>query len=293
MSMIWVGLERVVRSQEPLAMYTWLQLGGPAEYFAEPTSVEELQAVYLRARDAGIPFRVLGAGSNVLVRDEGVSGLVVRLSEPAFCQIRIDGENVWAGAGALLGRVITSAVREGLAGIENLVAIPGTIGGALRANTGAHGGDIGQWTQAVTVLTENGEIVERPRSDLVFSHCSSNLDDPVILGGRLKLEREDPRSLARRLQTLWIVRKARQPMGHQCAARIFRDPGGTTAAELIEQAGLRGTRVGGAVISERHANFIVAEPECTAADVLRLIDLIRTQVSRRLGIDLELALEIW
>jgi UDP-N-acetylmuramate dehydrogenase len=293
MNNIWAGLEKLVRFQEPLAMYTWLQLGGPAEFFAEPSSVEELRALVLRARDAGVALRVLGTGSNLLVRDEGVSGLVVRLSEPIFCQIRIEGETVEAGGGALLGRVITSAVREGLAGIENLVAIPGTVGGALRANTGAHGGDIGQWTQAVTVLTDSGEVVRRSRPELMFTHRASNLDDPVILGGTLKLEREDPRALSRRLQTLWIVRKTRQPMGHQCSARVFRDPRGTTAAELIEQAGLRGARVGGAVVSERNANFIVAEPECTSADVLRLIELIRTQVSRRLGIELELALEIW
>ncbi|MCS7239494.1 MAG: UDP-N-acetylmuramate dehydrogenase [Thermoguttaceae bacterium] len=293
MSSLWQGLERVVRPQEPLAMYTWFQLGGPAEFFAEPTSLEQLREIYRRAREAGLPFRVLGEGSNILVRDEGVSGVVVRLSEPEFCRTQIDGTTVWAGAGARLGRVVTTTVREGLGGLENLVAIPGTMGGAWKGNTGAHGGDIGQWTQSVTVLTESGDVEERDRSQLMFTYRRSNIDDPVILGGRLQLEPEDPRPLSRRLQTLWIIRKARQPMGHQCAGRIFRDPRGTTAAELIEQAGLRGARVGGAVVSERHANFIVAEPECTAADVLRLIDLIRTQVSQRLGIDLELSLEIW
>ncbi len=293
MKSLWEGLEKVVRPQEPLAMYTWFQLGGPAEFFAEPTTVEQLQTIYARARDAGIPFRVLGGGSNILVRDEGVSGVVVRLSEPAFCHIQIDGDTVRAGAGALLSRVVTTTVREGWAGLENLVAIPGTIGGALRGNTGAHGGDIGQWTQTVTVLTEDGEIRQHDRRQLVFSYRRSNIDDPVILEAQFRLEAEDPRPLSRRLQTLWIVRKARQPMGHQCAGLIFRDPRGTTAADLIEQAGLRGARIGGAVVSDRHANFIVAEPECTAADVLRLIELIRNQVSQRLGIDLELGLEIW
>lgn len=293
MKSLWEGLEKVVRPQEPLAMYTWFQLGGPAEFFAEPTNLDQLREIYIRAREAGLPFRVLGGGSNVLVRDEGVAGVVVRLSEPAFCEIEINGEHVLAGGGAMLNRVITTTVREGLAGLETLVAIPGTIGGALRGNTGAHGGDIGQWTQAVRVLNEAAEIEDRDRSQLVFSYRRSNIDDPVILGARFRLEPEDPRPLSRRLQTLWIVRKARQPMGHQCTGRIFRDPRGTTAADLIEQAGLRGARIGGAVVSDRHANFIVAEPECTATDVLRLIDLIRTQVSQRLGIELELALEIW
>ncbi len=287
------GFEKIARADEPLAMHTWFQLGGPAEYFAEPRSVDELVALIHRCHQHGVPVRILGGGSNLLVRDEGVPGMVVRLSEPAFCQIEIRDQIVLAGAGAPLGRVITAAIREGLAGIENLVAIPGTLGGAVRGNAGAPGGDIGQWVRATDVLTQTGELRTRTRDDLIFGHRHSNIDELVILNVYLELQREDPRPLARRLQTLWILRRGRQPMGHQCAGRIFKDPRGTTAAELIEQAGLKGTRIGGAVVSERKANFIVAEPECTSADVLRLIDLVRSQVAQRLGIELELEIEIW
>ena len=287
------GLETIVRRDEPLAMHTWFQLGGPAEYFGEPNHAEELAALVARCCQEGVAMRVLGRGSNVLVRDEGVPGMVIRLSAPAFCEIAIQKDTIVAGGGAKLGRIVTTAVHHGLAGLEALVAIPGTLGGALHGNAGTHGGDIGQWTTRVTVVTPAGEIVQKPREDLEFGYRESSLDEPVILSAQLELERDDPRELARRLQKQWIVRKASQPMGHQCAGCVFKNPRGASAGDLIERAGLKGTRIGGAVVSERHANFIVAEPEASSQDVLRLIDLVRSQVHDRLGIELELELEVW
>ncbi|NQT15531.1 MAG: UDP-N-acetylmuramate dehydrogenase, partial [Planctomycetes bacterium] len=192
-----------------------------------------------------------------------------------------------------LGRVVTTAAHEGLAGLEMLVAIPGTLGGALHGNAGTHGGDIGQWTAEATVVTHTGEVCHRRREDLVFAYRQSSLDEPVILDAKIELEEDDPRELAKRLQKQWIVRKASQPMGHQCAGCVFRNPRGTSAGELIETAGLKGTRIGGAVISDRHANFIVAEPECTSNDVMRLVEVVHSQVKERLGVSLELELEIW
>lgn len=287
------GFEKIVRRAEPLAMHTWFQLGGPAEYFAEPTTPDELIALVNRCHEEEIPLRVLGAGSNILVRDEGVAGLVVRLVAPAFDEIKVEGNAILAGGGAKLGRVVTTAVHSGLAGLESLVAIPGTLGGALHGNAGAHGGDIGQWTAEASVVTRTGQVVQRDREDLVFAYRQSSLDEPVILSARLELERDDPRELARRLQKQWILRKASQPMGHQCAGCVFKNPRGVSAGELIEKAGLKGTRIGGAVVSDRHANFIIAEPEATSNDVLRLIDLVRAQVLDRMGVELELELEIW
>jgi len=287
------GFEKIVRQAEPLAMHTWFQLGGPAEYFAEPRNAEELIALVRRCHEEEVPVRVLGRGSNLLVRDEGVPGMVVRLTASAFCQIQVEGHSITAGGGAKLGQVVTTAVHEGLAGLEVLVAIPGTLGGALHGNAGTHGGDIGQWTSEATVITHAGEVSEPQREDLVFGYRQSSLDELVILDAKLELEQDDPRELAKRLQKHWILRKASQPMGHQCAGCVFRNPRGTTAGELIEAAGLKGTRIGGAVVSDRHANFIIAEPECTSNDVLRLIEVIRSQVAQRLGISLELELEIW
>ncbi|MHC4399396.1 MAG: hypothetical protein ACYTG0_06935 [Planctomycetota bacterium] len=136
-------------------------------------------------------------------------------------------------------------------------------------------------------------MIQRQREDLVFGYRRSSLDELVILDATLQLEEDNPKELAKRMQKQWIVRKASQPMGHQCAGCVFKNPRGTTAGELIEAAGLKGTRIGGAVVSDRHANFIISEPECTGNDVLRLIDLVRSQVEERLGVSLELELEIW
>jgi len=287
------GFEKIVRRDEPLAMHTWFQLGGPAEYFAEPQNPDQLIGLVRRCAEHEIPVRLLGRGSNLLVSDDGVPGLVIRLADPEFCRIRVDGSTVTAGGGARLGRVVTTAVHQGLAGLEMLVAIPGTLGGALHGNAGTHGGDIGQRTSGATVITQTGEVSQLRRDDLVFSYRHSSLDEPVILEARFQLEEDNPRELARRMQKQWIVRKASQPMGHQCAGCVFKNPRGMRAGELIEQAGLKGTRIGGAVVSDRHANFVIAEPECTSNDVLRLVDLIRDQDRDRLGEELELELEIW
>jgi UDP-N-acetylmuramate dehydrogenase len=287
------GFEKIVRQSEPLAMHTWFQLGGPAEYFAEPDTIDELSALVRRCHEDAVEVRVLGQGSNVLVSDEGVPGLVVHLSARAFCDIRIEGRSVAAGGGALLGRVVTSTVHRGLAGLETLVGIPGSVGGALHGNAGAHGGDIGQWTFEATVLTAVGDIAQRNGDDLAFDYRQSSLDELAIIEARCELEEDDPHQLAQRMQKHWIVKKASQPMGHQSAGCVFRNPRGVGAGKLIDDAGLKGTRIGGAVVSDRHANFIIAEPECTSQDVLRLIDLIRGQVRDRMGVELELELEIW
>ncbi|MBN2293528.1 MAG: UDP-N-acetylmuramate dehydrogenase [Pirellulales bacterium] len=292
---IFTGFEKIVRPDEPMAMHTWFQLGGPAEYFAEPGDLDELVALVRRGTEEGLPMRVLGRGSNILVRDEGVSGLVIFLSAPVFRNISIDGHMLSAGGGARLGRVVTTAVHAGLAGIEELVAIPGTFGGAVHGNAGTHGGDIGQWVASATVLTHAGEIVQREREDMVFGYRKSSLDELVIVSATLELEEEDPRELAKRLQKHWIIRKANQPLGHQSAGCIFKNPVGVGAGagELIDDAGLKGTRVGGAVVSDHHANFIVAEQNCTSQDVLALIEQVRTQVAERMEVELEQEIEIW
>jgi UDP-N-acetylmuramate dehydrogenase len=290
---LWTGFEKIVRQGELLAMHTWFQIGGPAEYLAEPRDAEQLTALVKRCREAAVPTRLLGSGSNILVRDKGVPGMVIRLVQPAFAEITVHRATITAGGGAKLGHVVTTAAREGLAGLEALVAIPGTLGGALHGNAGIHGGDIGQWTAQATVISHTGEVYARTRDEMVFGYRESSLDELVILGATLQLETDDPQEIARRLQKQWIIRKASQPMGHQCAGCVFKNPRGVSAGELIERAGLKGTRIGGAVVSDRHANFFVAEPDCTSNDVLRLIDLVRGQVHDRLGVELELELEIW
>ncbi len=287
------GFEHIVKRAEPLAPHMWFHLGGPAEYFADPNTIDELRALVRRAREENIVVRILGGGSNILVRDEGVSGLVVRMGAPAFSEIALAGQILSAGGGAKLGQAISTSVREGLAGLEALVGIPGTIGGALHGNAGSRGGDIGQWTCQATVMTRAGEIIERSREELVFAYRESSLDELVILGAKFELEKDDPEELTKRMQKQWIVKKAAQPLGHQSAGCIFKNPRGMSAGMLIEQAGLKNSRLGQAEVSERHANFIVAHPGATSQDVLGLIEQVRDRVMERLGIDLETEIEIW
>jgi UDP-N-acetylmuramate dehydrogenase len=287
------GFEQFVKQSEPLAPHTWFQLGGPAQYFAEPQSIEDLRTLVTRARDEGLPARLLGGGSNILVRDEGIAGLVLHLSAPVFSEISVSGQTVTAGGGAKLGHAINVSVREGLAGLEALVGIPGTVGGALHGNAGSRGGDIGQWTKQATVMTRAGEIITRSREELVFAYRESSLDELAILGARFELESDDPEELTKRMQKQWIIKKAAQPLGHQSAGCIFKNPRGMSAGMLIEQAGLKNTRVGGAEVSQRHANFIVADTSASSADVLKLIDLVRERVEERLGVTLETEIEIW
>jgi UDP-N-acetylmuramate dehydrogenase len=285
--------ESIVRCGEPLAPHTWFHLGGPAEYFAEPRTVEELQTLVRRSVDEGIQLRLLGGGSNILVRDEGVPGMVVRLTAPAFNDIQAKGRRLTAGGGAKLGHLISVGVREGLAGLEPLVGIPGSVGGALHGNAGSRGGDIGQWTCRATVMTRAGDLLVRERDDLTFAYRESSLDELVIVEAEFELEQEDPEELTKRMQKYWIVKKAAQPLGHQSAGCIFKNPRGMSAGMLIDQAGLKGSRVGGAEVSDLHANFIVADSSATTQDVLRLIDLVRSRVAERLGVELETEIEIW
>jgi UDP-N-acetylmuramate dehydrogenase len=282
-----------VREQEPLALRTWFKLGGPAQYFAEPTTVDELSAVVERCRNESIHVRLLGGGSRILVREAGVTGMVISLSGPVFSKIEISGHNVTAGGGAKLANVVSATVGAGLAGLDPLVGIPGTIGGALNGNAGTLGGDIGQWTCRATVMTRSGEVIQRERQDLVFAYRHSSLDELVILEAEFELEEDDPEELTKRMQKQWIVKKANLPMAHENTGCIFKNPRGVSAGMLIDQCGLKGERVGGVEVSQRHANFFVSDDAATSQDVLQLIDVVRSCVAERMGVELELELEIW
>jgi UDP-N-acetylmuramate dehydrogenase len=283
----------ITQRDRSLAEWTWLKVGGPAEYLIEPRSIDELSAVVRCCRESDIPCRVLGSGSNLLVRDEGIGGVVLRLSGEAFGEIAIEGTMVTAGAGALLSHVISHTVRAGLVGLETLVGIPGTVGGALRGNAGGRSGDVGQSVESVTVMTASGEQFTRTEDELSFGYRHSSINELVVLECTFKLSSGDVDETLKRMRKLWIMRKATQPMAHQSAGCIFKNPRGISAGSLVEQAGLKGDSVGGAEISDRHANFIVTTPEATSSDVLELIDRTRGRVTQQFGVDLELEIGIW
>ncbi len=287
------GFEHIIRENEPLARYTWFRLGGPAQYFAEPTNIDELAALVRRSHESGLPVRLLGGGSNLLVRDEGVPGVVISLGAAEFGGIQVSGRKLIVGGGAKLGHVISTAVREGLAGLEMLVGIPGTIGGALHTNAGTHAEDIGQCVASAKVMTRKGEIVTRQRNELRFGYRASSLDELAILEATLELEAGDSAHLTKQMQQAWILKRAEQPLSDQQTGQIFKNAGGVSAASLIEDARLGDAKIGDAAISERNANFIVVGPQATSRDVLELIEHVRKGVAERTGSELELALEVW
>jgi UDP-N-acetylmuramate dehydrogenase len=284
----------IVQADESLAPHIWFRLGGPARFLARPRTLDELLGLLRRCRDEQLPFKLLSGGSNVLVRDEGVDAMVIHLESPAFSDVSIEGNVVEAGAAVPLTALISHSARAGLAGIEVLTGIPGTVGGALHGNAGDRQGSIGQFVRRATVIDAAGEVQVRDRDDLSFADRESNLDEPVILSAEFELDPEDPESVVRRMRRIWIIKKEHQPYGHQSSGCIFKNPTpDLPAGTLIEQAGLKGTRHGGAEISDRHANFIVAQTGATAADVLHLIDQIRQRVWQQFGYELELQLQVW
>ena len=284
----------IVTVDEPLAPLTWFRLGGPAAFLARPRDLAEVGALLRRAREADVPVRLLGGGSNILVDDAGFPGLVIQMESPAFADVTIEGGRVTAGAAVPLTALISQTARAGLAGLEVLTGIPGTVGGALRGNSGGRQGAIGSFVRRVTVVGEGGEPAVREREDLRFDYRSSDLDEPVIASAEFTLEEEDPEAVVRRMRRIWIIKKENQPYGYQSSGCIFKNPNPeVSAGTLIERAGLKGSRVGGAEVSERHANFIVADPGATTRDVLELIDRIRAKVHQQFGYDLELQIQLW
>jgi UDP-N-acetylmuramate dehydrogenase len=283
-----------VRASEPLAPLTWFRLGGPAQYLARPGTAEQLAALLARCQEEGLPLRILSGGSNVLVRDDGVVGVVALLESPAFSDVTVRGNRVEAGAAVPLTALISQTARSGLGGLEILTGVPGSVGGALRGNSGGRQGAIGQFVRRATVLDATGAVQVRERDDLSFGYRWSNLDEPVILSAEFELGPEDPEAVVKRMRRIWIVKKENQPYGHQSSGCIFKNPTvDLSAGMLIEQAGLKGSKLDGAEISERHANYIVAQPGATAAGVLGLIDQIRRRVWEQFGYDLELQIQVW
>ena len=284
----------IVTPDVPLAPYTWFRLGGPAAFLARPRDAAEVAALLRRAREVDLPVRIMGGGSNVLIRDDGFPGLVIHLESPAFSDVAIDDRRVVAGAAVPLTALISQTTRAGLAGLEVLTGIPGTVGGAVRGNSGGRQGAVGTSVLGVTVLDDQGEVVVRDRDELRFDYRSSDLDDPIILSVEFELDREDPETVVKRMRRIWIIKKENQPYGHQSSGCIFKNPTPeVSAGALVERAGLKGQKFGGAEVSDRHANFIIAHPGATASDVFGLIDLARQKVRQQFGHDLQLQIKTW
>jgi UDP-N-acetylmuramate dehydrogenase len=260
-----------------------------------------LARVWRRAREAGLPVKVLGGGANVLIGDDGFDGLVVRLNDPAFRQIEFDDDGrppssgrVVAGGGVDLMRLSRDCAHRGLAGLECMGGIPGTVGGAVCMNAGGRWGQFGDVVRSVELLTPDGAVRMADRAELHFGYRHAELGGAIVLSVELMLQPDSPQGVSERFLDIWRIKKASQPLADKSAGCIFKNPSkGSPAGALIDAAGLKGTRNGGAYVSPRHANFIVADRHSKASHVIGLIDHVRAVVAKRFGVDLELEIDLW
>lgn len=269
-----------------LAPITWFRVGGPADALVKPSSARDL-AEFLRALPDEIPVVTIGAASNLIIRDGGVRGVVVKLAR-GFNEIAIEGERVVAGAAALDLTVAEHAAAAGIAGLEFLSGIPGTIGGGVAMNAGAYGGDVAGCLDWAEIVTRAGELVRLPSEQLAFGYRHSALPPgAVVVRAQLRGRVGDPSEIARRMADIRASREATQPIRARTGGSTFRNPENMKAWELIEAAGLRGARRGGAVVSAKHCNFLLNAGDATAADIEGLGEEVRARVRETSGVSLQ------
>lgn len=279
-----------LRRSVPLREHTTYRVGGEAEFFVEPADEAEAEFVYREALRLGIPLTVIGWGSNVIAPDEGIGGIVLctRIDEApvAFPS----GGTVYAGAGAGLMAIARAAAARGLGGMEGVAGIPGTLGGAVVMNAGTNEGDIASIVVSVTAVTPSGRRRTISRDDAGFGYRRSIFQDSgwLLLGARLRLSLSEPARILDRLDSIGEERAGKFPLDIPSAGSVFKRPPGDYAGRLIEAAGCKGMRVGGAMVSDRHANFIVNAGGATAADILRLVAELRRRVFETSGVWLEM-----
>jgi UDP-N-acetylenolpyruvoylglucosamine reductase len=287
-----VSRETVIRREEPLAKHTTLRVGGPADVYVEPADEKDLANVVKSCRENEIPFFILGRGSNLLVRDGGFRGVVICLAQPHFGKVEIVGERLHCGAGAKLKNVSVEAKRSGLSGVEFLEGIPGSVGGALRMNAGAMGSATFDVVESVRLMDFAGNVRElAPKEMSVDYRCCATLKTHVALGAVFKCKPSSREEIEKRMKSFSEKRWEAQPAAPS-AGCIFKNAGTVPAGKLIDEIGLKGAHVGGAMVSLEHGNFIVNGGSATARDVLELIALLKMRAKEARGIELHTEVEI-
>jgi UDP-N-acetylmuramate dehydrogenase len=291
-----IGVKTV--RDEPLARFTTMRVGGPADLFAVAHNVFELRSLIRYARSRKIPHVLLGRGSNIVISDAGFRGLAIQVRAEGS---RVEGERYLADAGVPMARAATETQKAGLSGLEFGLAIPGTVGGAVWANAGAHGSEVAQVLESASVLLVDGTEAVLPSAELGLRYRHSRFKAAladgalgpaeIVLGAVFRLDTADADTIKARLDDIRRWRQAHQPLGIPSAGSVFRNPTGDSAGRLIDDAGLKGTRIGGAVVSPKHANFIVNDQKGTATDIRRLAELVRAEIRARHDIELEFEIE--
>jgi len=280
--------ENQILEAEPMSRHTTFRIGGPAELFLVPKSTEEIAGIFKICREEGIPWFVLGNGSNLLVSDKGYQGVVIQLYK-GFGEVKVQGCQITAQAGALLSQIAAAAREESLTGFEFAGGIPGTLGGAVVMNAGAYGGEMKDVIKEVTVLTREGEIRTLQAEELAMGYRTSAIKEAgyIVLSAVLSLEKGDKEQIKARMQELAGMRSSKQPLQYPSAGSTFKRPEGYFAGKLIMDSGLRGYQVGGAQVSEKHCGFVINTGNATARDVRNLMADVQRIVEEKYGVKLE------
>lgn len=273
---------------EPMSRHTTFRVGGPADFFVTPKAKEEVRDVIRICKEAGMPYYIIGNGSNLLVSDAGYRGVIVQIYKE-MNEVKVEGDLVKAQAGALLSGIAAKALGAELSGFEFASGIPGTIGGACVMNAGAYGGEMKDVLESVTVLTGEGKIIELGRNELELGYRTSVIAKKgyIVLGAVLKLERGDGEKIKTYMDELKEKRVTKQPLEYPSAGSTFKRPEGYFAGKLIQDAGLRGFQVGGAQVSEKHCGFVINRDHATSADICNLMDQVSEIVFEKFGVRLE------
>jgi|LSQX01.1.fsa_nt_gb UDP-N-acetylmuramate dehydrogenase len=283
-----------VRFDEPMRRHSSFRIGGPADVFVSPAGVDDLCTVLREAGECEMPVTIIGAGTNLLVSDEGIRGCVIKIGR-GLGGMRREGERVIAGAGAPIAKVARWAAGLGLSGLEFAEGIPGSVGGAVTMNAGAHGSDISCVLEEVQVADKSGQLFNLPGSQLELGYRTSVIrteHEFTVTAATFQMTTDTTEAIFERMQAIGERRRRTQPLGQACAGSIFKNPPGDYAARLIESCGLKGLRINDAMVSPVHANFIVNVGNAKAVDVIRLIETVRQRVLDDTGVHLQLELEI-
>lgn len=282
-----LGKDRVL-VDEPMKRHTTFRIGGPADFFLLPSTVDEVRGILEICREEELPYFILGNGSNLLVSDKGYRGVIIQLYRN-FSNISVEGNEICASSGALLSQIAAAARNASLTGFEFAGGIPGTLGGAVFMNAGAYGGELKDVLKEAVVMTEQGEILTLPVEKLDMGYRTSRIKKAgyLVLEARLVLEQGDMDKIRDITKDLTEKRVSKQPLEYPSAGSTFKRPEGYFAGKLIMDAGLRGYQVGDAQVSEKHCGFVINKGNATAADVLTLIENVREKVQEQFGVTLE------
>ena len=280
--------EDQILKDEPMGKHTTFRAGGKADYLVMPSNEEQVRDLVLLLKKENVPYYVMGNGSNLLVRDQGFKGVIIQIARK-MNQIRVEGETIYAQAGALLSKIAAQALGEGLTGFEFASGIPGTLGGAVMMNAGAYGGEMKQVIVNACVLTSAGEIAVIPADLMELGYRTSVFakNQDIILSAQLKLEYGNEAVIREYMDKLKEQRVSKQPLEYPSAGSTFKRPEGYFAGKLIQDAGLRGFQVGGAQVSEKHCGFVINKDHATATDILSLMEQVSDKVEAEFGVRLE------